>query len=92
MIPKIVPLNLTARAAMQVVGNPVSTRMESGVGNCYPGLEFDHRNLDRRFFPGLVFEFTDFGPQLVAVDLNDPDLDPKSPLGKKLAAATALTR
>jgi len=92
MIPKIFPRNLTARAAMQVVGNPVSTRMESGVGNCYPGLEFDHRNLDRRFFPGLVFEFTESGPQLVGVDLKDPDLDPKSPLWQKLAGATGLTQ
>src|SRR5262249_7293695 len=40
-----------------VVGNPVTTRLESGVGNCFPGLEFDVRTLDRRFFPGLVFNF-----------------------------------
>ena len=44
---KIFPRNLTARAAHRVAGNPASTRLESGVGNCYPGLEFDHRNLDR---------------------------------------------
>ena len=30
-----------------VTGNPVTTRLEGGVGNCFPGLEFDHRNLDR---------------------------------------------
>jgi hypothetical protein len=54
---KIIARNLTARAAYNVPGNPPSTRLESGVGNCYPGLEYDHRNLDRRFFPGLVFEF-----------------------------------
>ena len=40
-----------------VLGNPLSTLMESGVGNCYPGLEFDIRQLDVRFFPGLTFEF-----------------------------------
>jgi hypothetical protein len=51
---KIFPRNLTARAAVRIAGNPVTTRLESGVGNCFPGLEFDHRNLDRRFFPGLV--------------------------------------
>lgn len=51
------PRNLTARAAHQVVGNPTSTRMESGVANCFPGLEWDIRELDRRFFPGLVFQF-----------------------------------
>jgi Ferritin-like len=54
---KIFPRNLTARAAYQIVGNPDSTRPEDAVGNCYPGLEADLRNLDRRFFPGLVFNF-----------------------------------
>lgn len=57
---KIFPRNLTARAALaarKVVGNPVTTMMESGVANCFPGLEFDVRVLDCRFFPGLVFQF-----------------------------------
>ncbi|MGH9280870.1 MAG: ferritin-like domain-containing protein [Acidimicrobiales bacterium] len=54
---KIFPRNLTARADYVVRGNPASTRPESGVDNCYPGLEFDQRNLDKRFFPGLVVEF-----------------------------------
>lgn len=54
---KIFPRNLTARADALVRGNSVATRPESGVENCYPGLEFDQRNLDKRFFPGLVFEF-----------------------------------
>ncbi len=57
---RIFPRNLTARAAQasrDVVGNPASVRLEKGVGNCFPGLEFDVRNLDRRFFPGLVFHF-----------------------------------
>ncbi len=45
-----------------VLGNPVSTLMESGVGNCFPGLEFDLRQLDVRFFPGLVFEFLGITP------------------------------
>ena len=48
MTMRIFPRNLTAHAATQIVGNPVTTRLESGVGNCFPGLEFDHRNLDRR--------------------------------------------
>ena len=54
---KIQPRNLTARADALVRGNSVATRPESGVENCYPGLEFDQRNLDKRFFPGLVFEY-----------------------------------
>ena len=87
MTDKIFPRNLTARAAYRVVGNPASTRLESGVGNCYPGLEYDHRNLDRRFFPGLVFEFVSQGDasapsvarqgaRLVEVVTSDPDLSP----------------
>lgn len=54
---KIFPRNLTARADYIVRGNPSNTRLESGVDNCYPGLEFDQRNLDQAFFPGLFFEF-----------------------------------
>src|SRR3712207_3595933 len=54
---KIFPRNLTARADYVVPGNPANTRPESGVDNCYPGLEFDQRNLDEAFLPGLVFEF-----------------------------------
>jgi hypothetical protein len=43
--------------AFQVQGNPAITRPEDAVANCYPGLELDIRNIDRRFFPGLVFDF-----------------------------------
>lgn len=50
---RILPRNLTAQAAYDVPGNPPSTRPESGVSNCFPGLEYDHRNLDCRFLPGL---------------------------------------
>jgi len=90
MSEKIFPRNLTARSAQMVVGNPVTTRLESGVGNCYPGLEFDQRNLDRRFFPGLVFEFISQsdspspdafrgGALLLALNLRDPELTPNNP-------------
>ncbi len=47
----------SALAVEQVAGNPVSTRLESGVGNCFPGLECDLRNLERRFLPFLEVEF-----------------------------------
>jgi hypothetical protein len=53
---KIFPRNLTARADALVRGNPVSSRPESGVENSFPGLEFDQRNMDKAFFPGLLFE------------------------------------
>lgn len=54
---KIFPRNLTARADHVVRGNPSNTRPESGVDNCFPGLEFDQRNLDKAFFPGLLVDF-----------------------------------
>jgi hypothetical protein len=86
---KLFPLNLTAQAAKRVAGNSVITRLESGVGNCYPGLEFDHRNLDRRFFPGFLFDYISQddaaqpkaslrGARLVAVVTTDPGLQPTS--------------
>jgi hypothetical protein len=90
---KIFPRNLTARAQFQVVGNPVVTRPEDAIANCYPGLELDIRNLDRRFFPGLVFNFVDqgneskaeYGAKLIYVDaLEDPDLKLDRPSAKDL--------
>ena len=79
---RIFPRNLTARAAHRVDGNPDMSRPEDVVGNCFPGLDMDVRNLDRRFFPGLVFEFVwdqDLwqGARLLYCDaLGDPDLQP----------------
>lgn len=54
---KIYPRNATAKSHSMIEGNPVTTRPESGVDNSYPGLEFDQRNIDKRFFPGMEFEF-----------------------------------
>jgi Ferritin-like len=90
--PFIFPRNLTARAKMLIAGNPVNTRLEAGVGNCYPGLEYDHRNLDRRFFPGLVVEFVSQddatqpdparrGAKIVAVEPGDAELSPPPKAG-----------
>ena len=57
---KLLPRNRTARLAQaRAAGNPVTTELESGVGNCFPGLEVDLRNLDRRFFPYLTVDFLD---------------------------------
>lgn len=97
----IEPRNLTARLAFHVPGNPDTTRPEDAVGNCYPGLELDVRNLDRRFFPGLVFDFIArndrsapysspqiYGARLMYLDLQrDPDLDLDTPEAHHLNAA-----
>ena len=53
-------------------GNPVSTRLESGIGNCFPGLECDLRNLERRFFPFLEVDIGDSQIALVGVDSDLP--------------------
>ena len=62
---KLHPRNATAQAATLAAGNPIITGLESGVGNCFPGLECDIRNLERRFFPHLT---VDFGGPVVAFD------------------------
>jgi hypothetical protein len=49
-------------------GNPVSTRLESGIGNCFPGLECDLRNLERRFFPFLEMDIIGNSMILAGVD------------------------
>jgi hypothetical protein len=60
---KLHPRNAAARRAAAagtaplVAGNSVATLLESGVGNCFPGLECDTRNLERRFFPFLEVDF-----------------------------------
>jgi hypothetical protein len=56
---KLFPRNMTARADTLVRGNPVTTRPETGVENSWPGLEFDHRNLEKVFFRGHYFEYHD---------------------------------
>src|ERR1700693_2042475 len=74
---KLVPRNVAAlrkgqdptRAVQPVTGNPVSTRLESGVGNCFPGLEFDLRNLERRFFPFLEVDIANGRIEIVSADL-----------------------
>jgi Ferritin-like len=69
---KLIPRNATARqssAPLLAAGNSVATLLESGVGNCFPGLECDLRNLERRFFPHLECDMVDGGVRVAAVDL-----------------------
>jgi hypothetical protein len=81
LAPRLLPRNVAALRRFQdpsaeprqVSGNPVMTRLESGIGNCFPGLECDLRNLERRFFPFLEIDI-DFTAaqglmQVTAVDL-----------------------
>lgn len=74
---KLVPRNAPAfRLAQEanpqprlVTGNSVSTRLESGIGNCFPGLECDLRNLERRFFPFLVMDMPNASINLEKVEI-----------------------
>ena len=75
----------SAAVASKVVGNSVSTRLESGVGNCFPGLECDLRNLERRFFPLLEVDIAD---NLIAVvGVNSAGVDAALAVGSKIGRA-----
>jgi len=50
----IEPSNLTAQLHHRAAGNPPSTLPGSAISNCYPGLEFDFRNVWRRLLEGIV--------------------------------------
>ena len=73
---KLLPRNVAAvrrgqdpaSAARNIAGNSVATRLESGVGNCFPGLECDLRNLERRFFPFLEIDIVGNIMQVASVD------------------------
>ena len=75
--PKLTPRNAPAMRKVAeknpephlVAGNPISTRLESGIGNCFPGLECDLRNLERRFFPFLEMDMPGSEISLVSVDI-----------------------
>lgn len=79
---KLKATNLTAQLHYQGAGNPFSILPRAAISNCFPGLEFDFRNLWRRAFIGIVLmennnyvrEFTEkeyghlIGCRLVAID------------------------
>lgn len=54
MTKRIEPGNLTAQLHHRGTGNPFSVLPRSAISNCFPGLEFDFRNLWRRTFEGIV--------------------------------------
>ena len=66
---KLHPRNATAWQTELAAGNAVTTRLESGVGNCFPGLECDIRNLERRFFPHMAVDFVGTVMLVAEVDL-----------------------
>ena len=63
---KVSPKNLTAQAAYRAAGNPPSTTPESAIANCFPGLEYDFRNLWPRIFVGI--RLYEARPVVVAIE------------------------
>jgi hypothetical protein len=53
------PANLSAQLRYRAAGNPPSTVADSAISNCYPGLEYDFRNVFRRIFEGIVLHEAD---------------------------------
>jgi hypothetical protein len=50
----IEPANHAAQLHHRATGNPPSTLPDSAISNCFPGLEFDFRNVWRRLLEGIV--------------------------------------
>lgn len=53
------PANRTAQLHYRAAGNPPSTLPDSAISNCYPGLEFDFRNIWRRMFEDIEMHEAD---------------------------------
>ncbi len=52
--PTLDPVNLTAQIEHRGRGNPPSVLPMSAISNCFPGLEFDFRNVWRRVLEGIT--------------------------------------
>lgn len=97
---KLLPRNVAAyrrtadlgRRPRLVPGNPVSTRLESGVGNCFPGLECDLRNLERRFFPFLEVDLLAGLDQVRVVSVDVAGVKAAAASGVLTAATAAAYR
>ncbi len=49
----IQPTNLTAQYMHRARGNPPSVLVDTAISNCFPGLEFDFRNIWKNLFEGI---------------------------------------
>ncbi len=56
---KIDPKNLSAQLHYRAAGNPPSTLPDSAISNCFPGLEFDFRNIWHHIFDGIELHEAD---------------------------------
>ena len=58
-MPKIEPKNLSAQLKHHGRGNPPSAHPDSSISNCFPGLEFDFRNVWKQIFIGIELHESD---------------------------------
>ncbi len=58
-MPEINPKNLSAQLDYQGRGNPPSAHPRSSIANCFPGLEFDFRNVWKKLFVGIELHESD---------------------------------
>jgi uncharacterized protein len=87
-MPSIDPKNLTAQWLHAAAGNPPTTRPDSAIGNCFPGLEFDFRNVWRRVLVGVVLHEAD--NLVVAVD-PAAAAEVRALLGKRLVSVNGVS-
>lgn len=72
--------NLTAQLHYRGTGNPIAVLPRTAISNCFPGLEFDFRNLWRRAFNGIILiENNNY-----VLEANDPKF--KNLVGHRLVA------
>ncbi|MCG3134137.1 MAG: hypothetical protein HMLKMBBP_01424 [Planctomycetes bacterium] len=70
--PALTPRNRSAQLHYAAAGNPVSSRIETSISNCCPGLEVDFRAVWRRMLEGLVLR--EYDSLVVDVESDRPAL------------------
>lgn len=66
-----IPMNLAAMQAYRGRGNPPSVSPDAAISNCFPGLEFDVRNMWKTIFVGIEIHEAgvgQLGHRVVGVD------------------------
>lgn len=83
------PKNVTAQFRHRARGNPPSTQVHSAISNCYPGLEFDFRNVWKNILVGIELHeagFSTGGHVVVGVDVGGPAANAGVSAGDRLIA------
>jgi hypothetical protein len=69
------PKNISAQLAFRARGNPPSTQPAAAISNCFPGLEFDFRNVWKNLFVGIELHEAGLGSgghRVLAVTAGSP--------------------